>query len=398
MSLRVRNDCVRFDLDVGPSQCHAEWKLLRPMILSPPKMPPISQSTIYQRLRDELVAEPRTWLVTGVAGFIGSNLLQELLALGQRVVGLDDFSTGYQTNLDEVLDGDASGTFRLVEGDIRDLDACRAACDGVDYVLHQAALASVPRSIDDPLTNTRVNVDGFLNVLAAARDAGVRRVVYASSSAVYGDATDIPQSEDRVGRVLSPYAAAKKTNELYADVFQRTYGLQSIGLRYFNVFGRRQDPEGAYAAVIPRWVSNLLNGEPCDIYGDGETSRDFIYVANAVQANLLAATADKHATGEVYNIACGHETSLNELFRMIRLGLTGYQPSVAQQKPVYDGFRPGDIRRSVANISKARRGLGYEPVVSVAEGLGEALEWYAARARADYVVAGASVVDRGVIP
>ncbi|HEX8944324.1 MAG TPA: SDR family oxidoreductase [Gemmatimonadaceae bacterium] len=361
-------------------------------------MPPISQSTIYQRLRDELVAEPRTWLVTGVAGFIGSNLLQELLALGQRVVGLDDFSTGYQTNLDEVLDGDASGTFRLVEGDIRDLDACRAACDGVDYVLHQAALASVPRSIDDPLTNTRVNVDGFLNVLAAARDAGVRRVVYASSSAVYGDATDIPQSEDRVGRVLSPYAAAKKTNELYADVFQRTYGLQSIGLRYFNVFGRRQDPEGAYAAVIPRWVSNLLNGEPCDIYGDGETSRDFIYVANAVQANLLAATADKHATGEVYNIACGHETSLNELFRMIRLGLTGYQPSVAQQKPVYDGFRPGDIRRSVANISKARRSLGYEPVVSVAEGLGEALEWYAARARADYVVAGASVVDRGVIP
>lgn len=361
-------------------------------------MPPISQSTHYQRLRDELVAEPRTWLVTGVAGFIGSNLLQELLSLGQRVVGLDDFSTGYQGNLDEVLSDDLGGTFRLVEGDIRELDACRAACAGVDYVLHQAALASVPRSIDDPLRNTQVNVEGFLNVLVAARDARVRRVVYASSSAVYGDSTDVPQSEDRVGHVLSPYAAAKKTNELYAEVFQRTYGLQSVGLRYFNVFGRRQDPDGAYAAVIPRWVSNLLNGEACDIYGDGETSRDFIYVANAVQANLLASTVHEDATGEVYNIACGQETSLNELFRMIRLGLTGYQPSVAQQEPMYDGFRPGDIRRSVANISKARRRLGYEPTVSVAEGLGEALEWYATRARADCVAAGQSVVDRSVSP
>jgi UDP-N-acetylglucosamine 4-epimerase len=360
-------------------------------------MPPISQSTHYQRVREELVAEPRTWLVTGVAGFIGSNLLQELLALGQTVVGLDDFSTGYQANLDEVLNGDVAGTFHFVEGDIRDLDACRAACEGADYVLHQAALASVPRSIDDPLTNTQVNVDGFLNVLVAARDAGVRRVVYASSSAVYGDATEVPQTEDRVGHVLSPYAAAKKTNELYADVFQRTYGLQSVGLRYFNVFGKRQDPDGAYAAVIPRWVSNLLNSEPCDIFGDGETSRDFIYVANAVQANVLAATAHKDVTGEAYNIACGQETSLNELFRMIRLGLTGYQPSVAQQEPVYDGFRPGDIRRSVANISKARRRLGYEPVVTVAEGLGEALEWYATRTRTDCAV-GASVIDRGVSP
>jgi UDP-N-acetylglucosamine/UDP-N-acetylgalactosamine 4-epimerase len=360
-------------------------------------MPPVSQSTYYQRLRAELVAEPRTWLVTGVAGFVGSSLLQDLLALGQTVIGLDNFSTGYQANLDEVLSEEAVGTFRLIEGDIRDLDACRAACEGVDYVLHHAALASVPRSIDDPVTNTQVNVDGFLNVLVAARDANVQRVVYASSSAVYGDATDIPQVEDRVGRVLSPYAAAKKTNELYADVFQRTYGLQSVGLRYFNVFGRRQDPDGAYAAVIPRWVSNLLNGEPCDIYGDGETSRDFIYVANAVQANLLAATADKDASGEVYNIACGQETSLNELFRMIRLGLTGYQPSVADQEAAYDDFRTGDIRRSVANISKARRRLGYEPLVSVPEGLGEALEWYATRTRTGNAV-GASVVDRGMSP
>jgi UDP-N-acetylglucosamine 4-epimerase len=360
-------------------------------------MPPVSQSTYYQRLRAELVAEPRTWLVTGVAGFVGSSLLQDLLALGQTVIGLDNFSTGYQANLDEVLGEEVVGTFRLIEGDIRDLDACRSACDGVDYVLHHAALASVPRSIDDPVTNTQVNVDGFLNVLVAARDANVQRVVYASSSAVYGDATDIPQVENRVGRVLSPYAAAKKTNELYADVFQRTYGLQSVGLRYFNVFGRRQDPDGAYAAVIPRWVSNLLNGEPCDIYGDGETSRDFIYVANAVQANLLAATADKDVSGEVYNIACGQETSLNELFRMIRLGLTGYQPSVADQEAAYDDFRTGDIRRSVANISKARRRLGYEPLVSVPEGLGEALEWYATRARTDNGV-GASVVDRGMSP
>src|SRR6266576_924913 len=229
-------------------------------------MPPVSQSTYYQRLRDELVAEPRTWLVTGVAGFVGSSLLQELLALGQSVVGLDNFSTGYQSNLDEVLSDEVVGTFRLLEGDIRDLDSCRSACEGVDYVLHQAALASVPRSIDDPVMNTQVNVAGFLNVLVAARDANVQRVVYASSSAVYGDTTDVPQTEDRVGHVLSPYAAAKKTNELYAEVFQRTYGLQSVGLRYYNVFGRRQDPDGAYAAVIPRWVSNLLNCEPCDIY------------------------------------------------------------------------------------------------------------------------------------
>jgi len=361
-------------------------------------MPRISRSTHYQRLRDELIAEPRTWLITGVAGFIGSNLLQELLSLGQTVVGLDDFSTGYQSNIDEVLSEDLTGTFTLFEGDIRDPEACRAACAGVDYVLHQAALASVPRSIDDPLTNTQVNVDGFLNVLVAARDAKVKRVVYASSSAVYGDAVEMPQSEDRVGHVLSPYAAAKKTNEVYAGVFQRTYGLQSIGLRYYNVFGRRQDPDGAYAAVIPRWVSNLLNGKNCDIYGDGETSRDFIYVANAVQANLLAATVNEDATGEAYNIACGQETSLNELFRLIRLGLAGYQPSVAQQEPAYDGFRPGDIRRSVANISKAQRSLGYQPIVSVAEGLGEALEWYAIRARTDYVAVGESVVDREIGP
>src|SRR5215211_2319092 len=340
-------------------------------------MPEISQSPQYRRLRDELIAEPKKWLVTGAAGFIGSNLAEELLSLGQTVVGLDNYSTGYEANLDEILANDLPGTFALIQGDIRDLDVCRAACNGVDYVLHQAALASVPRSIDDPLTNTAVNVEGFLKVLVAARDAKVERVVYASSSALYGDATEIPQVEDRLGHVLSPYAAAKKTNELYAEVFQRSYGLELVGLRYFNVFGRRQDPNGAYAAVIPRWVSNLLNGDPCNVYGDGETSRDFIHVANAIQANLLAATAPSGATGQSYNIACGEETSLNELFRMIRLGLTGYRPEVVSAEAVYEGFRPGDIRRSVADISKARRRLGYQPTVSIAEGLGEALEWYA---------------------
>lgn len=353
----------------------------------------ISSAGQYSYLRDELIAEPKTWLVTGVAGFIGSNLLEELLRLGQVVIGLDNFSTGYEANLDEVRAEDVPGTFHFIEGDIRDAQACRAACEGVDFVLHQAALASVPRSIDDPLTNTQVNVEGFLNVLLAARDANVQRVVYASSSAVYGDAANVPQVEEEVGHVLSPYAAAKKTNELYAEVFQRTYGLQAVGLRYFNVFGRRQDPNGAYAAVIPRWVSNLLNGQPCSVYGDGDTSRDFVYVANAVQANLLAATTHSGMPGEVYNVGCGTETSLNELFRMIRLGLTGYEPEVASQEPVYEGFRTGDIRRSMANIAKARRRLGYEPVVSVPEGLGEALEWYATRA-----LESASTIDPAVIP
>lgn len=338
-----------------------------------------THSASYQRLRDELISEPRTWLVTGAAGFIGSNLLQQLLELGQTVVGLDNFSTGYRGNLDDVLSQDFGGTYRHIDGDIRDLTTCREACEGVDVVLHEAAVASVPRSIDDPIESSAVNVGGFLNVLIAARDAGVKRVVYASSSAVYGDLTSIPQVESRIGSPLSPYAADKRVNELYATVFGLTYGLEAIGLRYFNVFGRRQDPAGAYAAVIPRWVSNLLNGEPCSIYGDGETTRDFCHASDVVQANLLAAVAPRSAVGEAYNIGCGCETSLNELFRMIRLGLAGYETDVASQTPVYESFRPGDVRRSVADISKARRFLGYEPTYSVAEGLGEALEWYATR-------------------
>ena len=341
-------------------------------------MTPTAVRTRFEVVRDELRASPRTWLVTGAAGFIGSNLVQELLSLGQQVVGLDNFSTGHQANIDDVTSSEGSDRFRFIDGDIRDLDACHEAARGVDYVLHQAALASVPRSIADPIASSQVNVEGFLNVLMAARDAKAKRVVYASSSSVYGDATTVPQVEDKTGRVLSPYAATKATNELYASVFQRTYGLETIGLRYFNVFGRRQDPNGAYAAVIPRWVAKLLAGEGCEIFGDGETSRDFCYIANTVQANILAATApDSGATSQAYNVACGQETSLNELFGMIRTGLAVWQPSVAGMEPLYGEARQGDIRRSLADVSKARRLLGYEPTHAVGAGLEEALSWYA---------------------
>ena len=333
----------------------------------------------YQQVREELVAKPATWLVTGAAGFIGSNLVQELLGLGQRVVGLDNFSTGHQANLDEAVAGHAeTGSFRFVRGDIRDLDACREASAGVDYVLHQAALASVPRSIADPVSSSQVNVGGFLNVLVAARDTSARRVVYASSSSVYGDARTIPQVEDVTGEVLSPYAATKATNEMYARVFERTYGLQTIGLRYFNVFGRRQDPNGAYAAVIPRWTARLLKSATCEIFGDGETSRDFCYIANAVQANLLAATAaSEGSTAQAYNVACGEETSLNELYRMIRGNLVVFQPAVESLEPVYSAARQGDVRRSLADVSKARRLLGYEPTHRAADGMVETMNWYA---------------------
>lgn len=333
----------------------------------------------YDRVRRDLKETPRTWLVTGVAGFIGSNLLEELLSLGQTVVGLDDFSTGYQANLDDVLalPSSANGKFRLVRGDIRDLNACRKAVKGVDFVLHEAALGSVPRSIDDPATSNEVNVDGFLNVLVAARDAGVKRVVYASSCAVYGDSPNLPLTEDSTGNLLSPYAATKLTDEVYASVFQRSYGLSLVGLRYFNIFGPRQDPNGAYAAVIPRWIAALLNGDTCEILGDGQTSRDFCYVANVVQANILAATSTRSiGHSPVFNVACGRETTLNELFRMIRLGLVGFQPSIASSQPRYGPFREGDIRRSAADISRIQQQIDYEPTHSIAQGLGQALEWY----------------------
>ena len=341
-------------------------------------------SAPYRQLRRQLIAAPKTWVVTGVAGFIGSNLLQDLLALGQTVVGLDNFSTGHRTNLDEVLLRPLEGTanFRMVEGDIRDLETCRIACDGADYVLHHAALGSVPWSMDDPLRTNAVNVDGFINMLVAAKDAGVRRVVYASSSAVYGDTPDYPQLEDRVGRPLSPYAASKSINETYALAFQMSYGLQAIGLRYFNVFGRRQDPAGAYAAVIPRWIASLLRGERCRIFGDGETTRDFCYVANVVQANLLAANVeDANATGHSYNVACAESVTLNQLFHMMRDKLALEEPRFSLATPQYDAFRPGDIRFSAASIEKAQRMLSFSPTHSVDQGLAEALHWYIEKAR-----------------
>jgi len=333
----------------------------------------------YDRLRRDLADNPRTWLVTGVAGFIGSNLLEELLSLGQTVVGLDNFSTGHQENLDDVMSSPkgSQGKFRLVRGDIRDVSACKRAMKGVDFVLHEAALGSVPRSIDDPITSNSVNVDGFLNVLIAARDAGVKRVVYASSCAVYGDCASAPLTEEMTGNLLSPYAATKLANEMYASVFQRSYGLSLVGLRYFNIFGARQDPNGAYAAVIPKWIAALLSGESCEILGDGETSRDFCHVANVAQANILAATSTRSiGHSPVFNVGCGRETTLNELFRMIRLGLVGFQPAMAASHPVYGAFRDGDIRRSAADIRRIQHQLDYEPTHSIAQGLGQALEWY----------------------
>ena len=339
----------------------------------------------YRRLREELRSAPRVWLVTGVAGFIGSNLLGELLSLGQTVVGLDNFSTGHRSNLDDVLASPSGRTpqIRMIEGDIRDLETCRAACEGVDYVLHHAALGSVPWSMDDPLRTNAVNVDGFVNMLVAAKDAGVKRFVYASSSAVYGDTPHHPQLEDTIGRPLSPYAASKSTNETYALAFQMSYGLQAIGLRYFNVFGRRQDPAGAYAAVIPRWIASILRGERCRIFGDGETTRDFCYVANVIQANLLAATVeDANATGQAYNVACAESVSLNQLFQMMRDRLSLTDQRFSHIVPQYDPFRPGDIRFSCASIEKARRMLSFSPTHDVAQGLAEALDWYVERARA----------------
>jgi UDP-N-acetylglucosamine 4-epimerase len=333
----------------------------------------------YQAALTSLRQNPRTWLVTGVAGFIGSNILECLLSLGQAVVGLDNFSTGHPKNVDEALErGGIGARFRLIYGDIRDLGICREVCNGVDIVLHQAALGSVPRSIEDPLSSHESNVSGLANMLVAARDAKVKRFVYASSSAVYGDDPGSTKREERIGEPLSPYAATKLMDEIYAGLFCRIYGLPTMGLRYFNVFGKRQDPQGPYAAVIPRWVSALSANEACTIMGDGETSRDFIYIDDVVQANLLAATVDDvSATGQVYNVACGKKTTLNELHDIIR-EKTREKRGVNAPEPIYGEFRPGDIRHSVADISKIRHTLGFAPTRSVAEGIGEAMGWYLA--------------------
>lgn len=336
----------------------------------------------YLSLQAELKATPRTWLVTGCAGFIGSNLLETLLKLEQRVVGLDNFATGFQANLDEVrslVSAEQWARFRFIEGDIREPETCCAAMqvDGqpVDHVLHQAALGSVPRSIADPIATNAANITGHLNMLVAAKDAGVKSFVYAASSSTYGDHPALPKVEDRIGKPLSPYAVTKVVNEMYADVFASTYGFKATGLRYFNVFGKRQNPNGAYAAVIPKWAGSMLTDETLFINGDGETSRDFCYIANAVQANLLAATADEQAQGEVYNVAVSGRTTLNQLFEYLRNALAEQGVSYAQDAS-YRDFRPGDVRHSQADIGKANRLLGYAPSHTIVEGISEAMPWY----------------------
>ena len=335
---------------------------------------------MYEEVKKKIKEQPSTWLVTGVAGFIGSNLLESLLELDQKVVGLDNFITGHQYNLDEVRQtvGDEKWkNFKFVEGDIVDIDTCRKVCSGVDYVLHQAAIGSVPRSIEDPLLYHKNNDTGFVNMLLAARDAKVKRFVFAASSSTYGDHPTLPKVEDQIGKPLSPYAATKYINEIYADVFARCYGTSYIGLRYFNVFGKRQDPNGAYAAVIPKWIANMIKNESVVINGDGETSRDFCYIENNIQANLLAATTENpDAMNQVYNIAVGESTTLNELFTILQKELGVMSGASRIGEPVYHDFRQGDVRHSLADISKARRLLGYEPEYAVNDGLLRAMNWY----------------------
>jgi len=334
----------------------------------------------HEQILAEVAASPRRWLVTGAAGFIGSHLLQTLLAAGQHVTTLDNFSTGHAHNFDKVraaVGNDNWSRHVAITGDIANEAACHAACAGIDIVLHEAALGSVPRSLADPLTTHRSNATGFLNMLVAARDAKVQRFVYAASSSTYGDSPSLPKVEDVIGRPLSPYAVTKYVNELYADVFGRGYGMQTIGLRYFNVFGPRQDPDGAYAAVIPRWIAAMLEGRECVINGDGETSRDFCYVRNVVQANLRAAlTTDADAVGRVYNVAVGQRTTLNQLHAALAAAIEGAKPGLRVAAPTYAPFRAGDVRHSLADISLARRLLGYEPSHTIAAGMIETVAAY----------------------
>lgn len=333
----------------------------------------------YQTVCEQLEQAPKTWLITGVAGFIGSNLLETLLKLNQNVVGLDNFATGHQHNLDEVqslVKPDQWANFKFYEGDIRNFEDCQKACGRVDYVLHQAALGSVPRSIADPITTNAANITGFLNMLTAARDAEVKSFTYAASSSTYGDHPALPKVEDNIGKPLSPYAVTKYVNELYAEVFARTYGFKAIGLRYFNVFGKRQDPNGAYAAVIPKWTAAMIAGDDVFINGDGETSRDFCFIENTVQANILAATTQNdEAKNQVYNVAVGDRTTLNDLFKAIKAALN--ENGVTYKKdPVYRDFRAGDVRHSQASIEKIKNLLGYQANYKINEGIKLAMNWY----------------------
>ena len=334
----------------------------------------------YGEIKKELKNKPKNWLVTGAAGFIGSNLTEELLKLDQNVIAIDNFSTGHRYNLKDVKDSVTSKQWEnltFVEMDIRDYDRCKAIAKDVDIILHQAALGSVPRSINDPITSNDSNVTGFLNLLNAAKDNGVKRFVYASSSSVYGDSEELPKVEERTGKLLSPYAVTKMVNELYAEVFYKTYGIQTIGLRYFNVFGRRQDPNGAYAAVMPKWISQILKGEDLYINGDGETSRDFTYIENVVQMNILAGTTtNKEAFGKVFNTAAGGRETLNNLYKAIVAGIKQELPDLDIKDPIYRDFRPGDIRHSNADISLAKKLLGYEPSHTLEDGLKESIAWY----------------------
>lgn len=332
----------------------------------------------YEQVKQELLTDKKTWLITGVAGFIGSNLLETLLKLNQTVVGLDNFATGFQHNLDEVkslVSAEQWESFTFIEGDIRQLTDCSKACQGVDYVLHQAALGSVPRSIADPIATNDTNISGYLNMLVAARDAQVASFTYAASSSTYGDHPALPKVEDAIGSPLSPYAVTKYVNELYADVFSRTYGFKTIGLRYFNIFGKRQTPDGAYAAVIPKWTAAMIAGDEVFINGDGDTSRDFNFIENAVQANILAATANNEAKNQVYNVAVGGRTTLNTLFSALREHLSANGVSYTQD-PVYRDFRAGDVRHSQADISKIKNALGYEPQFDIIQGIEKAMPWY----------------------
>ncbi len=337
----------------------------------------------YTQIREQLKANPQRWLITGVAGFIGSNLLQALLELDQTVIGLDNFSTGYRHNLAEVQQAVSTARwnrFEFIEGDIRELVDCRRAVDGVDHVLHQAALGSVPRSIENPINTNNNNISGYLNMLVASRDASVQSFTYAASSSTYGDHPGLPKVEEQIGRPLSPYAVTKLVNELYAEVFASCYDFPSIGLRYFNVFGPRQDPQGAYAAVIPKWIASLLAGETVQINGDGETSRDFCYIDNAVQANILAAMANSTAKNQVYNVAVGDRTSLNKLLELLTNSLGSLQASKVSQRPEYGDFRSGDVRHSQASIEKINRFLGYEPTHAVVRGIEATCQWFVDRA------------------
>jgi UDP-N-acetylglucosamine 4-epimerase len=338
----------------------------------------------YDQLCDRLVNQPHRWLVTGVAGFIGSALLERLLDLGQSVVGVDNFITGHKHNIEDVLaiNPDSRLQFKMIEGDLRDPEVAKAACADVDYVLHQAALGSVPRSIKDPIASHQHNVDAFLNVLVAARDAKVKRVVYASSSSVYGDHVGLPKVEDQTGKPLSPYAATKRADEMYARVFQDVYGMELVGLRYFNVFGRRQDPHGAYAAVIPRWIDAMIGGKQPVIFGDGTVSRDFCYIDNVVQANLLAAASGaSDVTNTVYNVGCNGRTTLKQLFALIRDALAKDFPHAAHAEPAHEAPRPGDIQHSQASIEKISGALGYAPTHQVADGMSETVRWFVERYR-----------------